>query len=345
MSETNLPTGHLMDRRHLLASAFGLACLRPATLLADEKPACWVKSAKNPMLSLGRGEDFDRENIMSPAIVKEGDRYLLFYAGGPSGPRTKEDYINYQLGLALSTDGETWTKRGKPLLPLGERDNFHTTPALLRSPAGGLHKIDGLWHMLYCGNRADDIEHATSRDGLTWEKDPRSPVYKAAYSPSVLQVGNEVRLYYIHKPPPGAKEPGWQIHLATGKDLHSLKAHPANPMLKLSQAWEKAHLFYPYVLQEGTTWVMFYAAYWSERPNSTAIGMATSTDGVAWTKHRANPMLTPTPGSRYDSNYTSAQSVIRDGDHYKLYYGSRINQIHKYFAIGLATNHGPLVVK
>src|SRR5262245_29660043 len=114
-----------MNRRRLLSAALGLPLLNSSRLFADSKPAAWVKSAKNPMLSLGRGEEFDCENIMSPSIAKDGDRYLLFYAGGPSGPRTKEDYINYQLGLATSVDGESWTKRGKPLLPLGERDNFH----------------------------------------------------------------------------------------------------------------------------------------------------------------------------------------------------------------------------
>lgn len=332
------------NRRQILTTAIGLVCSGSARRsLAQEPGSGWVKSPKNPMLSLGTGKDFDRENIMSPSIVKENGQYYLFYAGGPSGPRTKEDYINYQLGLALSPDGETWTKQGKPLLPLGERDNFHTTPALLRVPTGTLHKSDGLWHMVYCGNRADDIEHATSRDGLMWEKDPRSPIYRSAYSPSLLQIGNEVWLYYIHKPPAGSKEPGWQVHLATGKDLYSLRPHPANPMLKATQPWENKTLFYPYVLIERKTWVMFYAAYWQGHPNSTAIGMATSSNGVKWTKHDANPVLTPTPGSKYDSTYTSAQSVIRDGDHYKMYYGARINQVHKYYSIGLAKLHGSLV--
>jgi hypothetical protein len=35
----------------------------------------------------GHNGAFDSQNIMSPSIVKEGNRYFLFYAGGPSGPR------------------------------------------------------------------------------------------------------------------------------------------------------------------------------------------------------------------------------------------------------------------
>jgi sucrose-6-phosphate hydrolase SacC (GH32 family) len=201
--------------------------------------------------------------------------------------------------------------------------------------------------MVYCGNRADDVEHATSRDGLSWEKDPRNPIYKSAYAPNLVQIDGEFRMYYIHKPPRVDGKPvPWEVHLATGGDFHSLKPHPANPVLKISQPWEKGALFYPYVLREDETWVMFYAAYWSNHPTTkgaTAIGTATSRDGLQWTKNPANPVLTPTPVSAYDSVYTSSQSVIRDGDQWRLYYAGRIDKIHKYFAIGLATRTGPLV--
>jgi len=324
-----------------------LALALPETAHAKTNGDAWVKSPKNPMLRLGSADAFDSQNILSPAIAKDGGRYFLFYAGGPSGPGNGSEFVRYQLGLALSDDGETWTKTGQPLLPLGERDDFQVTPALLRNPEGELLRPDGVWHMVYCGNRADDVEHATSRDGVKWEKDLRNPIFKAAYAPNLVQTGEELRMYYIHKPaPPGGKPGPWEIHLASGKDFHSFKPHPANPMLTVSQPWEKGALFYPYVLRENGTWVMFYAAYWKNHPASksaTAIGMATSRDGIQWTKIDANPVLTPTPGSSYDSIYTSSQSVLRDGDVYKMYYGARVDMIHKYFAIGLATRRGPLV--
>jgi predicted GH43/DUF377 family glycosyl hydrolase len=330
------------SRRQFLASLAVGSCSLSSLARAGEAKAGWVKSPKNPMLSLGAEGDFDSQNIMSPAIVKEGGRYFLFYAGGPSGPKNKGDYVRYQLGLALSDDGVRWKKTGKPLLPLGEHDNFHTTPALLREPAGDLQKQDGLWHMVYCGNRADDVEHAISKDGLAWAKDPRNPIFKRAYAPSLLAVGKEIWMYYVHKP--GGRRP-WEVHLARGRDWYSLKPVTSNPMLRLSQPWEKAHLFYPYVLREGKTWVMFYASYWTghpEKKTATAIGMATSKDGLAWTKSPDNPVLTPTPGSPFDSRYTSAQSVMKDGDRYRMYYGARIDMIHKYYAIGLATKQGKL---
>jgi hypothetical protein len=91
---------------------------------------------------------------------------------------------------------------------------------------------------------------------------------------------------------------------------------------------------------------MFYAAYWNNRlpqGQPTAIGMATSPDGKTWKKNASNPVFTPQPGSTFDSLYTSSQAIVRDGEGYKMYYASRIDMIHKYYAIGLATRHGKLL--
>lgn len=343
-------TPRLLSRRQFGALGLGAWSWTGQGLTAAPagRATGWIKSPHNPMLSLGRDGDFDGQNIFAPAVVRRDGKFRMFYSGGPTGPANGGELVNYQLGLALSDDGETWTKTGQPILPLGTRDNFHATPTLLREPGGELLTPEGTWHMLYCGNRADDVEHATSRDGRTWEKDPRNPVFKSAYAPNLVQSEGELRLYYIHKPrrPKNGAAVPWEIHLATGPDVYSLKPHPANPVLKVSQPWETGALVYPYVLREGATWVMFYASYWKRPPGAkqaTAIGMATSNDGIAWNKHPANPVLTPTPGSAYDSIYTSSQCVIRDGDRYRLYYAGRIDMVHKYFAIGLATKDAPLV--
>lgn len=296
----------------------------------------WKKSPDNPVLSLSPSGNFDSQNIFAPAIVKHDGTYYLYYAGGPSGPQTDEEFINYQLGLATSTDGIHFKKTGDPLLPLGRRDNFHATPTLLRDADGNLHiDSNGTWHLFYNGNRADDVEHATSRDGTHWAKDAKSPIFRQAYAPNVLKVGDEYRMYHIHKPSKG----NWEVHLATGPDIHSLRSHPKNPMLTVSQTWEAQHLVYPYVLREGKTWVMFYAAYWKSPTGGqkTAIGTATSPDGVRWTKYEDNPVLTPIADSPHESVYNSSQAVLRDADVYRIFYASRIDTKHKYFAINLAT--------
>ncbi len=293
--------------------------------------AGWKRLPDNPTLSLSDLPAFDAYNIFAPAIVKHDGTYFLFYSGGPNA-----EYTAYQLGLAVSRDGVRFEKTGEPLLPLGERDDFHAAPALLRDARGDLLlDDDGLWRMVYCGNRADDVELATSRDGRRWTKDPRSPIYRRAYAPCLLRVGDAYWMYYVHKPDEG----NWEIYLATGADLYSLAPHPANPIVTNTQAWEARHLFYPYVFQDDGVWVMLYAGYWNNPAMDgrfTAIGAATSDDGVHWKKNPANPIFTPDAKSTYDSVYTSSQSVLRDGDIFRMFYAGRVDGKHKYFSIGQA---------
>ena len=348
-----------LTRREVLIGGAGLA---GTMALGGRAPAHvgsgrWVRSPDNPVLSLGPKGAFDSFNIFAPCAVKVKGRYYLYYSGGPYGeedtdPSTEGSgraYTEYQLGMATSDDGVHFRKTGKPIFPLTERCNFHATPALLRRPNTGLLKEDGLWHMVFDGNRRNDVEHATSPDGLDWTLDPKNPIYRGAYAPCLLKVRGEYRMYHVY----GGKRP-WEIHLATGPDLHSLKPHPRNPVMILDQHhWEATDrpgtsaLVYPYVWLEGKTWIMYYASYWKsgweEQPLTTAMGMATSADGITWTKNPDNPVFTATRGSDYDGAYVSSQSIIRDGDGYRMYYGARIDTIHKYYAIGLAEWKGRML--
>jgi len=337
---------HPITRRQALAAGAGLAGALALPGLAATTPASgrWVRCPDNPVLSLGPEGAFDHFNMFAPCAVKVKGRTYLYYSGGPN-----DKYTRYQIGLALSDDGVHFKKTGKPLFPLTDRFNFHATPAVLRRPDTRLLTENGFWHMVFDGNRGNDVLHATSPDGLTWTLDPKNPIYRRAYAPCLLKVGGEYRMYHVY----GGKRP-WEIHLATGPDLYSLKPHPKNPMLILDQHnWEATDrpgtsaLVYPYVFQEGKTWIMYYASYWKsgwkDEPYTTAMGMATSADGITWTKNPDNPVFTPTHGSSYDGAYVSSESIIRDGDGYKMYYGARIDVLHKYFCIGLATWKGKML--
>ncbi len=349
-------------RREVLATtALGVAGTLIGRGQTAEAHAGWVRHPDNPVLSLGPEGAFDHWNIFAPCVVKVKGRYYMLYSGGPSGdPNLKPDtegsgreYVKYQIGLALSDDGVHFKKTGQPLFPLTDRTNFHAAPALLRDPNGNLHKQDGLWHLLFDGNRRNDVEHATSPDGLNWTLDPKNPIYRGAYAPCLLKVGKQYRMYHVD----GSQRP-WRIFLATGPDLYSLAPHPANPMLELDQHnWEAewnagpdgvhspAALVYPYVFREGKTWIMYYGAYWKSGWGvlTTALGMATSEDGLKWKKNPDNPVFKPVRDSRYDRAYVTSQSIIRDGDHYSMYYGARIDTVHKYFCIGLATWKGRML--
>jgi len=343
-----------VPRRDFLKTGLGVGCaaLLGDRVLASEKIGGngWVKSPANPMLGLSMDPNaFDSGHIKSPSVVKHRGKYYLYYSGAPFALRTTKDggrYRAHQIGLATSNDGVHWRRPTRPLFPAGEHDYINNCPAILRDLDGQLVISNGFWHMVYCLPNEATVWYARSRDGLNWEKPYDGPILHDAFAPCVVQVGDEIWMYYTHIPEDRDHVP-WDIRLAVGSDFQSLKPVDANPLLELSQDWEARRLIYPEVLREGNTWIMFYTAYWNDPARRgarlCAIGMATSPDGLHWTKRPENPVLTSTPGSSYDSLYASNACILRDGDEYKCYYAGRIDEVHKYYSINLATKKGPIL--
>ncbi len=140
---------------------------------------------------------------------------------------------------------------------------------------------------------------------------------------------------------------------------HVYARYPANPLLPLRpHKFDSFHIHAPMVVKEDGRYRMWYSG--SDRtPNEYhRIGYAESRDGVTWERmdepvlvpgavarsedgihweKDGGPILSPDPGSSYDSLYCSNASVIPEPDgRDKLYYASRIDMDHRYYAIGLA---------
>ncbi|NUM44758.1 MAG: DUF11 domain-containing protein [Anaerolineales bacterium] len=105
--------------------------------------------------------------------------------------------------------------------------------------------------------------------------------------PLVLQNGGNYRMWYTGLEFNG---PG-RVGMATSPDGINWAKSPLNPILDVGApgAWDADGLEAPFVIREGpTTYKMWYSGF-----PECAIGYATSSDGVSWTKHPGNPVLTP----------------------------------------------------
>ena len=113
----------------------------------------------------------------------------------------------------------------------------------------------------------------------------------------------------------------------------SWEKHPGNPFLSLrSGKFDSFHIHAPMVVKRGDTYEMYYTSY----GEACDLAVAFSRDGICWEKDNG-PIIRPDENSSYDSLYCSNASVILEPDgRDKLYYSSRIDMDHKYFAIGLA---------
>jgi uncharacterized repeat protein (TIGR01451 family) len=97
-----------------------------------------------------------------------------------------------------------------------------------------------------------------------------------------------------------------------------LTKHAGNPVLATgaSGSWDDEAAWGPVVLKEGNSYKMWYTG--SDGANPSKIGLATSTDGINWTKSSANPVLSP--DASWDESGVRAGAVIFDDGLYKMWY-------------------------
>lgn len=108
-----------------------------------------------------------------------------------------------------------------------------------------------------------------------------------------------------------------QIGLATSDDGISWTKHLANPVLTGTiGTWDESGEHAPFVIEEGGIYKMWYEG---SDGDVRRLGYATSTNGIDWNKHIANPILTPGPGG-YDEEFVGHASLLDDGGTYKLWY-------------------------
>jgi hypothetical protein len=149
-------------------------------------------------------------------------------------------------------------------------------------------------------------------------------------SPSVIKAGSTYFMYYegedaaTHTP---------QIGLATSADGTNWTKYGTGPVLPVGApgAWDGFEVRYPVAHFDGTTYRLWY---WGKNSMSGAagqwaaqIGLATSTDGIHWTKQPS-----PVFGSAYGGSGFVPGSVIYTGGQFVLYYAE------PYGSIGRATS-------
>lgn len=88
---------------------------------------------------------------------------------------------------------------------------------------------------------------------------------------------------------------------------------PSNPILSPSVAWEETAVYEPNVIYD-SGWKMWYGGGWG----NPAIGYATSSDGITWTKYASNPVLGQ--GGSGIAGPALRNTVLKVGATYYLYY-------------------------
>jgi len=167
------------------------------------------------------------------------------------------------------------------------------------------------------------IGYAESVDGLTWEvrdelvlaPDADDPAEQIGVTrPFVLVEDQQLTMWYS-----AHSEKFVVISRATSPD--GVHWQRQGTVLSPGPPWEKSAVMCPSVLRDGEgVYHMWYSG--GERYEPDAIGYATSTDGISWTRVRDEPVLRPGAQGSWEADRVAGAHVIRDGQWlYAIYIG------------------------
>lgn len=201
---------------------------------------------------------------------------------------------------------------------------------------------NGVYKMWYVGYRARwSIGYAISEDGIIWGSYTRNPVLTPGTGRSfetmhvwlsdVIRADNKYYMYYS-----GNDGTRWRVGLAQSYDCANFWRDDPNPVLTVgsSGAWDERDVWGVSVVRMASN---DYRMWFSGQNNSTIarIGYATSSDGVHWTKHTANPILNVGPSGSWDgSNVYVPRVVFHNGVFHMFYLGNGTSRTQ----IGYATS-------
>ena len=293
----------------------------------------WEELPGNPLLPPGPCFTWRCAGVSDPAISLSADgRLKIWFTAIGIRPKTSGfEAVGPVVGTAsggaaLARIDVTPEAAIIGVGPEGSWDRYIETPTVRRSPNG-----PG-WTMWYAGYaaRSDDPANpfvgialgqtsSTDSDGKVWERSA-APIYRASpgawderlvTGPTVVRGPDGVwRLYYSGA---GKKE---GVGLLTSKDGQHWIPYAGNPVLEpQSGAWDE-QILEQAVAYIGDRYWLWYSGYKNPLGPTTpiSIGVATSQDGIHWTKFETNPVITPGPRGSWNDLRVLAPDVIEEPD-------------------------------
>jgi len=283
--------------------------------------AVWLEVPGNPLLPLFDCPDWHCLGHTDPWVARgaNGELVAWFSTGGDrGGPVVGRARVGANLALKLDPPD-------RPVLEATEGvwDVHRETVSTRWDPDEARWTM---WYLGYAVSFFDDpgIGQARSLDeaGAAWDR-PAAPIYRPdpdgwdfafVTGPAFVEAPDgQWRLYYVG----AGTTVGVGLLLSDDRGA-TWRPHPGNPVFERDLAsWDQGVLE-PSVLfvddGDGGRYLMWYAGY--EEPLDLAttpisIGLATSSDGVAWTRSPHNPVLGPgAPGTWSDLRVVSPHVVV-----------------------------------
>lgn len=225
--------------------------------------------------------------------------------------------------------GQQWQKSYTPLFPtIGVPGSWNGVPT---------DQIDQLGHGLFDGSEYKiyfaGFNGQTFSIGLAssstlesgWQLHPNNPILRPGPvgawdqfhvgNPTVIHDDEIYKMWYVGYNASFIS----RIGLATSTDGINWIKSASNPVLDISPGgWDSYQLHTPYVIKIDDTYHMWYSG--QQEFSSTAIGYATSPDGISWTRMSNDPVLQVGPFGSWEGNNIHTPMVLFENNRYHMWY-------------------------
>ena len=259
-----------------------------------------------------------------PCVIRyQGRGYLYF-----SRQLLEEaGFDKFVIGIAVSDDLENWEEIG-----VIEPEQAAEGRGLA---APGAIVLDGVIHLFYQSYGQfpkDYICHATSTDGLRFERDPSNPIVTPtgdwnvhrAIDADVAVLGDELFLYWATRDPEARIQMLGVSSAPLGSGYHreAWRQRCDESILRPELPWEQECIEAPAALARDGRMYLFYAGAYNCKPQQ--INCAVSDDGVRFARLQDTPMLTNGPAGSWNASESGHPYVFEDEDGrvYLFYQGS-----------------------
>ena len=316
----------------------------------EQQCALMFSGAGEPISTFLYGNNIEDVLWNDPTILPdENGGFVMWLSGGVARASVTDHKV--RLYRATSQDGVSWALDTSPVFVPGAEGTWDSvkveTPSVVRDKTG-------LYHLYYSGTDKEEpagvyaIGHATSSDGITWERDPANPVITAATGsdwgvytaaePGALYdaIADEIKLYYVGAGGSADVRGQFAILLATSEDGSSFTHHTdaagnREPVWSLTESYIEDDAFgyrglsTPAVARaaDGSIYLAHDVVKWPKYPDDPnrepdpnafeqdAISLAVSQDGLVF-EEVSNNIVEREEGTWYERE-VRAPAIVLDG--------------------------------
>ena len=313
---------------------FGLACAlpllaQPTWVPATSSPAPTAPWAPGPFQKRSEpimrpaASGLDDKNVYNMAVVRDGQNWLMLYRG--ESTTESKNQVTGRLFLATSQDGVEWKRDGKPVLTGTEsyESNGVEDPRVV--------KVKDTFYLTYSGydGKIARLCLATSPDMRTWTKHgPMFPKFpqrpdkrysenwteSGAILPEKLKSGKYVMVF-------GDTD----LWLAESSDLQHWTYRP-EPIMRPRPDKRDCALIEPGppLMRTDRGVLLLYNSADKQNHYAMFAALLDAEDPTTVLERTETPILEPTLAwekEGYVPYVVFGEALIRDGDHWNLYYG------------------------